>query len=85
MPFVLEDGLVKSLAFKLVLGALVLGSLAGCGVEPWVKPYERDRLADPIMNLNANPVSSAYINHVHEAREGARGASGSAGGGCGCN
>jgi hypothetical protein len=60
--------------------------LAGCsGVEPWVKPYERDRLADPIMSFDRNPVSGSYIDHVHEAREGARGASGSAGGGCGCN
>lgn len=59
--------------------------LAGCAIEPWVKPYERDRLADPIMSFNRNPVSTGYINHVHEAREGARGASGSAGGGCGCN
>ena len=30
-------------------------------------------------------VSTAYIDHVFEAREGARGALGSAGGGCGCN
>jgi hypothetical protein len=50
-----------------------------------VKPYERDRLADPIMSFDRNPVSQSYIDHVHEAREGARGASGSAGGGCGCN
>ena len=63
-------------------GAFVL---SGCGIEPWVKPYERDRLAEPIMNLDRDPVSGAYINHVHEAREGARGASGSSGGGCGCN
>ena len=68
-----------------VLLALAL-LLAGCsGVEPWVKPYERDRLADPIMSFDRNPVSQSYIDHVHEAREGARGASGSAGGGCGCN
>jgi len=60
--------------------------LAGCsGIEPWVKPYERDRLADPIMSFDRNPVSGSYIDHVHEAREGARGASGSSGGGCGCN
>jgi len=59
---------------------------AGCsGVDPWVKPYERDRLADPIMSFDRDPVSNGYINHVYEAREGARGASGSAGGGCGCN
>ena len=70
-------------------GAVILAAallLAGCtGVEPWVKPYERDRLADPIMSFDRNPVSGSYIDHVHEAREGARGASGSAGGGCGCN
>jgi hypothetical protein len=60
--------------------------LSGCGnIEPWVKPYERQALADPIMALDANPVSSAYMDHVYEAREGARGALGSAGGGCGCN
>ena len=59
--------------------------LSACSVEPWVKPYERDRLADPIMALDMDPVSSAYILHVYEAREGARGGEGSAGGGCGCN
>jgi len=65
--------------------ALIGSLLGGCSIEPWVKPYERDRLADEIMLLDRDPVSSAYINHVHEAREGARGASGSGGGGCGCN
>jgi hypothetical protein len=60
--------------------------LAGCsGLEPWVKPYERDRLADPIMSFDRNPVSTSYMDHVREAREGARGAAGSSGGGCGCN
>lgn len=63
--------------------ALIL--LGGCAVEPWVKPYERDRLADPIMSFERHPVSAAYIHHVQEAREAARGASGSSGGGCGCN
>jgi hypothetical protein len=70
---------------KLLLVPLLL-ALTACGsIEPWVKPYERDHLADPIMALDANPVSSAYIQHVFEAREGARGGEGSAGGGCGCN
>jgi len=68
---------------------LLLGlSLSGCAslkVEPWVLPYERQHLADPIMQFDRDPVSSAYIAHVFEAREGARGAIGSAGGGCGCN
>ena len=69
----------------LLLIALLAGA-SGCGsIEPWVKPYERDRLADPIMFLDAHPVSTAYLYHVYEAREGARGGEGSAGGGCGCN
>ena len=59
---------------------------AGCAsIEPWVKPYERERLADPVMVLDPDPVSSSYMDHVYEVREGARGATGGAGGGCGCN
>jgi hypothetical protein len=71
---------------RVLLPVLAPVLLAGCAdLEPWVKPYERDRLADPIMSLDRNPVSSSYMDHVREAREGARGAAGSSGGGCGCN
>ena len=63
----------------------MLGLSACSNIEPWVKPYERDNLADPIMALDTDPVSSAFLQHVYESREGARGAEGSAGGGCGCN
>lgn len=70
---------------NLVAAAACASVLTACAVEPWVKPYERDRLADPIMSFDRDPVSSSYIHHVYEAREGARGATGSAGGGCGCN
>ncbi len=68
----------------LLLTSLVLASSA-CTVQPWVKPYERDRLADPIMAWDRDAISRAYLDHIREAREGARGATGSAGGGCGCN
>ena len=68
----------------LLLATLLV--VSGCSnIEPWVKPYERDRLADPIMALDGDPVSTYYIQHVYEAREGARGGEGAAGGGCGCN
>ncbi len=71
---------------RFLLTLLVIAGMCGCSsIEPWVKPYERDRLADPIMFLDADPISSAYIYHVYEAREGARGGEGTAGGGCGCN
>ena len=71
---------------RLLLPLLVTAGLSGCGnIEPWVKPYERDQLADPIMALDGDPVSVAYIQHVYEAREGAKGGEGAVGGGCGCN
>ena len=64
---------------------LVVAGMSGCAVQPWVKPYEREHLADPIMSFNPNPIASTYLDHVFESREGARGATGSVGGGCGCN
>jgi hypothetical protein len=67
----------------LILGVLCLSACST--VEPWVKPYEREYLADDIMRFERNPVSSAYMIHVYQAREGARGAEGGNGGGCGCN
>jgi hypothetical protein len=56
-----------------------------CSVEPWVKPYERDHMADPIMSLDRNPVATSYLAHVYGVREGSRGGQGGNGGGCGCN
>ncbi|HTY93880.1 MAG TPA: DUF4266 domain-containing protein [Steroidobacteraceae bacterium] len=70
----------------LAAASCLLCQLCGCSpIEPWVKPYERERLADPIMAFDRNPVSSAYMDHVFEVRAAARGGNGAAGGGCGCN
>jgi hypothetical protein len=67
----------------IVAGLVVLG---GCAVpEPWVKPYERERLADPIMQFSRTTLGERHREHVHVVREGARGATGVQGGGCGCN
>ena len=69
-----------------LLAALALAGLGGCtSVEPWVKPYEREHLADPIMALSRNSIAASYRDHVFETREGSHGATGAVGGGCGCN
>jgi hypothetical protein len=87
----------KHISSLVIIGSVLL--LGGCGatftdttsaisnwkLEPWVKPFERSNLADPIMSIGRNPVALAYAKHVSESREGARGADGGAGGGCGCN
>lgn len=68
----------------LIATALVLFS--GCArVEPWVMPYEREALADPIMSTSRDPMLDRHRQHVFDVREGARGATASQGGGCGCN
>ena len=78
---------IKTNQLRLLLVIMIMGFGSGCSstFEPWVKPYERDNLADPIMSMNRNPVSMSYTHHANQAREGARGAEGGAGGGCGCN
>ncbi|WP_101758241.1 DUF4266 domain-containing protein [Oceanicoccus sp. KOV_DT_Chl] len=63
----------------------LISVLTGCAIEPWVQPYERDKMADPIMSFERDPVAASYTHHVYQAREGARGAEGGGGGGCGCN
>ncbi len=70
---------------NIALLACLLPIAGGCTITPWVKPYERQNLADPIMSFERDQVATKYINHVYEAREAARGAEGSGGGGCGCN
>jgi Domain of unknown function (DUF4266) len=59
--------------------------LTGCAIEPWVKPYERERLADPIMKFARETLPERHREHVLTVREAGRGATGVQGGGCGCN
>lgn len=76
----------RSILQRAVLLGAVLAAASACApIEPWVKPYEREHLADPIMAIDSDPVSSSYMDHVHEVREAAKGAMGGAGGGCGCS
>jgi len=71
---------------KALLAAAAVSLLLACSpIEPWVKPYERERLADPIMQWQRQALAAKHSEHVREVREGARGANGVQGGGCGCN
>ena len=71
---------------KFVAASCLCVVLSGCSsLEPWVKPYERANLADPIMDRARDAISASYTYHVHETREASRGAGSVSGGGCGCN
>ena len=56
--------------------------LTGCQT---VKPWEREFLADPIMQPGRNPMSAAQLEHIYFSREAASGGASVGGGGCGCN
>lgn len=73
---------MRRLRTLLLFPALLAG---GCALQPWVAPYERNLLAEPAMSFDRDPVADSYLDHVFQAREGARGAEGGGGGGCGCN
>ena len=70
---------------RLAIALLATAVAGGCAMpQPWVKPYERERLADPIMRFNRDALSAKHSEHVRDIREAARGATGVQGGGCGC-
>jgi hypothetical protein len=64
--------------------ALAVSSLFVAGCAP-VKPWQREQLADPIMQADRNPMQSAQLDHVYFSREQASGGRSVGGGGCGCN
>jgi hypothetical protein len=68
-----------------VIALLAAALLGGCAApEPWVRPYERERLADPIMRFNRDALAAKHSEHVRDISEASRGATGVQGGGCGC-
>jgi hypothetical protein len=68
----------------IILGAAIL---AGCAsLKPAaVKPWERDILAKPAMQLEFNAMITGCDDHIYFSREASKGGSGFGGGGCGCN
>jgi hypothetical protein len=58
--------------------------MAGC-TSLGVKPWERDVLARPEMQLNADPLDAAIDDHLYFSKEASSGGRSFAGGGCGCN
>jgi thiol-disulfide isomerase/thioredoxin len=58
---------------------------SGLEATDGLKAWQRGHLADPIMNLDGDPLTALLREHIHASKEGAAGNGGAAGGGCGCN
>jgi hypothetical protein len=73
---------------RLIISCFLVTVLSACSMQPlqpWVPPYEREHLADPIMDIDRDQIFASFRQHVYEVREGARGATAATGSGCGCN
>ncbi len=78
--------LLKQTTVKIIISGTIALLATGCSsLEPWVQPYEREILADPIMSFAREPAIENHFAHVYEVREGSHGAGSGIGGGCGCN
>ena len=74
--------LLKHRNKKFVGGVVGLILLTGCqNVEPW----QRDRLAEPAMQLISDVAERKRDHQIFFSKEAASGGTGAAGGGCGCN
>ena len=65
----------------LCFALLWLGGCANLGAKPW----EHDLLAEDGMQLDPNPVQSAFDDHIYFSKEASSGGRSYGGGGCGCN
>ena len=69
-------------AVALALLTLVALGAAGCATT---RPWQREDLARPVMELDPDPAAFSLKQHLLGTREGAVGGFGGGGGGCGCN
>lgn len=67
--------------FVVILACLTMAACSNLGVKPW----ERNLLAKPEMEMTADPLDLAFDEHIYFSKEASSGGQGFAGGGCGCN
>ena len=71
---------MKNLARILILACLALAAI-GCAA---VKPFEREKLSDPIMDPGSHLSKQTLEQKFFSTREGSAGGGSGVGGGCGC-
>jgi len=74
-----------------ILTILVCSSITACStvknmsVKEDVKPWEKDVLAQQVMQFPQDKMFSFSDNHIFFSKEASTGGDGVGGGGCGCN
>ncbi|HWX89684.1 MAG TPA: DUF4266 domain-containing protein [Rhizomicrobium sp.] len=65
--------------------ACALVAAAACAACTGPRPWEKDLMARPEMQLTPYPLQTAADEHIYFSKEASSGGRGFAGGGCGCN
>jgi Domain of unknown function (DUF4266) len=73
--------LIASLTWAALSSVLVAFALAGCAA---VKPFEREKLSDPIMDPSTHFNKQTLEQKFFSTREGSIACGSGIGGGCGC-
>jgi hypothetical protein len=68
-------------ALCLIAGIALVSGCSSLGVKPW----QRDVMARPEMQLGNDAVDAAIDDHLYFSKEASSGGRSFAGGGCGCN
>jgi hypothetical protein len=69
----------------LLVTALVAAAACSSCTAMGPRPWEKDLMARPEMQLVPYPLQTAADEHVYFSKEASSGGRGFAGGGCGCN
>ena len=69
---------------RLLVVSLAL-ALAGCASFNPPQAWEKQYLANPAMQFDADKLDAKNIQHIYFSKEGSAGGYGVGGGGCGCN
>jgi hypothetical protein len=66
---------------------IAVAALLSCGCASYAppQPWEKQYLARPEMQFDADRLDAKNVQHIYVSREGAGGGYGVGGGGCGCN
>ena len=71
--------------FRLAIGLALALLAGGCASLDPPKPWEKQYLARPDMQFDADKLDAKNIQHIYFSKEGSAGGYGVGGGGCGCN
>lgn len=71
----------KPIFLIIILISITSAILSGCQT---VQPWERERLSNPNMIFDEDPIMKGIQNHYLYIREGSEGGDGAQSGGCGC-